>query len=191
MNIYFTASVSQKDQYGKYYSRIITLLESQGHKVIHSHITDHTPAGINAVDAEGRIKYYKQVLKWMSESDVVLAEISYPSTLNIGHEVTLALEKGKPVIGMYLTGHGSVFFEGIKSDKFVYEEYSSTTLEKVLSDALSFASDSADTRFNFLIPSRLLDYLDWVAKNQNTPRSVYLRNLIESDLAKNKKYSST
>ena len=188
MNIYFTASVSQRDSYGKEYQVITNLLKKLGHKVVHEHVTSSSLKEVYNSSHEENEKYYHQVQKWISEADIVVAEISYPSTLNIGHEVTLALDKSKPVIGLYRTGKGSAFFEGIKSEKFVYEEYTPQTLEKVLEDAVNFASESADTRFNFLIPSRLLDYLDWVAKNQNTPRSVYLRNLIEGDLAKNKKY---
>lgn len=188
MNIYFTAAIAQKEEYGKHYEQIIAILQKLGHEVVHQHITKRSLDDIKQYSEEHNIEHYKQVQRWISDADIVIAEASFPSTLNIGHEVTIALEKGKPVICLYFKDKFSTFFQSIKSEKFVYEEYTPQTLEKVLEDAVNFASESADTRFNFLIPSRLLDYLDWVAKNQNTPRSVYLRNLIEGDLAKNKKY---
>jgi hypothetical protein len=188
MNIYFTASISQREIYGDYYNKIINQLTKLGHKVIHEHITEHTPETISKVSKEGRIKYYKQVQKWISNADLVVAELSSPSTLNVGHEVSMALEKNKPVIGLFLQGRESAFLEGNKSDKFIYQEYTPQTLVNALREGLEYVQGNSDTRFNFIVPHKILEYLDWVALHKNLPRSVYLRNLIENDMRKNKDY---
>jgi hypothetical protein len=189
MNIYFTAAVSQKNLYGTSYEKIVSLLKEQGHNVISDHIISANKKIIDSATEEDRQEYYKKVLKWISDSDVIVAEISFPSTLNVGHEISLALEKGKTVIGLYNIGKASLFFKGIKSDKFIYQEYDEESLKDVLLEALDFAQETSDTRFNFLISPSLLEYLDWIAKNRRIPRSVYLRRLIEADRDKNKDYN--
>lgn len=188
MNVYFTASISQKNQYGKHYTKIVDTLKKFGHKIVHEHITSHSSEDVNRVSESGRIEFYKKVQKWISEADLVVAEVSYPSTLNVGHEITMALERGKPIIALYLQGKNSVFFDGLRSEKFIYEEYTPTTLESILKQSLDLAQDSSDVRFNFIISPSLLEYLDWIAKTKKLPRSVYLRKLIELDREKNKEY---
>ena len=37
-------------------------------------------------------------MKNISKADIVVVEISFPSTVNVGHELSLAMEKGKPVV---------------------------------------------------------------------------------------------
>lgn len=190
MTIYFTASILQKDALGKYYSQIVEILESMGHKVIHEHVTQKSLKNLDDLSEEQNGKYFQQVQKWISESDVIVAEVSFPSTLNIGHQVAMALEKGKSVICLYHQDRISRFFEAIKSDKLIYEEYTGSSLDHILKQSIDLALDTSDVRFNFIISPSLLEYLDWIAKNKKLPRSVYLRRLIEEDMAKNKGYKN-
>lgn len=190
MNIYFTAAVSLKEIYGENYSLIVHALEKLGHKVIHSHITESSLKSILETTEEQRVEFYKKVVKWMTEADLVVAEVSFPSTLNVGYEVSIALEKGKSVVGLYLAGTSSPLFDGMKTERFVYEKYTRETLDKVLQESLEYVQQNSDTRFNFIVPRKILEYLDWVAQHKNLPRSVYLRNLIEQDIKKNKEYKS-
>ncbi len=188
MKIYFVAALYQKPTLGTFYDRIVKTLLDAGHSVQHDHIT-----GVELKDLVGRPqlavrKYYRQALKWIAAAELVVVEASYPSTLNIGHEITLALEKGKTVIVLYKDGHNSLFLEGLHSDKLILVEYNEENLEKVLTDGLTYARDAVDSRFNFFISPRHIVYLDWVAKVKRIPRSVYLRQLIEHDRDANHEY---
>ena len=188
MKIYFTAAISQKPQYGVYYDRIVQCLEKLGHKVVHEHITKVSMQDVSSESDEKKVKYYRDVLRWITEADIVIAETSFPSTLNVGHEVSLSLEKGKPVIALHLKGKESVFFSGNQSEKLVYESYTESTLESVLESSLEYASDRQDVRFNFFVSPDIQQYLDWVAKYKRTPRAVYLRELLERDMRENKEW---
>lgn len=188
MTIYFTAAISQKNQYGEYYDKIVKVLEQQGHTVIHDHITDVSLNQIAIASEETRNEYYLKVLKWIAKADVIVAELSFPSTLNVGHEVTLALNKGKPVVGLYFKDKQSVFFQGLQSDKFIYQPYTSEDLEPTIISALDYSQEISDTRFNFFISPSLSHYLDWISSTKKIPRSVYLRQLIEEDREKNKEH---
>jgi hypothetical protein len=69
-------------------------------------------------------------------------------------------------------------------------KYDATNLREQLKCALSFAQNNVDTRFNFFISPSIGNYLDWISKNKNIPRSVYLRTLIEKDMVINKEYNA-
>jgi hypothetical protein len=118
----------------------------------------------------------------------MVTEASFPSTMNVGHEISLGLERGKVVIVLYEKGHTPALFYGLNSDKLMLVEYTRDNLEEVLLDAVTFARENTDARFNFFIAPRHIAYLDWVAKTRRIPRSVYLRQLIEEDKNANAEY---
>lgn len=189
MTIYFTASILQKDLYEEHYKKIVAALEAQGHKVLHEHITNVTLGQVYAANTDSeRISYYRKVQQWIAKADIVVAEMSFPSTVNIGHEVSMALEKGKAVIGLYVKGKESLFLRGVQADRFLYEQYDVESLPAILKSAIDYAQDQSDTRFNFFISPSLLQYLDWISQSKKIPRSVYLRMLIEHDRENNDEY---
>jgi len=160
-----------------------------GHKVMHERIIQAPLEEKRLYSEEKRKAHYKEVLKWISDADIVVGEVSYPSTLNIGHEIRLAIEKGKPVICLYSKDKESIFFEGIQSDRFVYELYDEQNLESILRTAIQFAQDQSDSRFNFFISPKHIAFLDTVSRERRIPKSVYLRELIEQDKHKNVEFT--
>ena len=183
MNIYFTAAIAQKKDLGNYYKRIIEILTREGHKVIQDTTTTTFEEAYNK-DDEQRVNYYKKILNWVNKSDLVVAEISFPSTANIGHEISLAIEKGKPVIALYFKEREPGLFLGLKTDKIIWVKYSERDLVNTLKYSLDEAKNQMDVRFNFFISPKIGAYLDWISKNRKLPRAVYLRKLIEEDMAK-------
>ncbi|MBI5358708.1 hypothetical protein HZB69_03755 [Candidatus Amesbacteria bacterium] len=187
MNIYFLASRTQTFTYGENYIQIVKSLEKLGHKVDSSYIqsTSNPEATSSDLTAE-----YKEFNRKIGEADLVVAELSFPSSVNIGYRVSLALEKKRHIIGLYLYGKHVPFFETIDSEKFIYEEYSLKSLENTLKQAIDLAMEKSDVRFNFILPPSLIEYLDFISTSERIPRSVYLRKLIEKDREKNSKYQS-
>jgi len=192
MKIYFSAAIYAKDKYGKYYDQIVKTLESLGHTVQHDQITGADFDDLKSRFSErtaGEDVFYKKVLKWINLSDIVVIEASFPSSLNIGHEITLSLEKGKPVVVLYKRGFDSIFLNGIHSDKLFLVEYTDENIIETVKDSIDYAKDQSDTRFNFFLPPSLMSYMDWISEKRKIPRSVYLRELIERDREKNREYN--
>jgi hypothetical protein len=177
------------DKYAENYRKIVSLLEKAGHQIKSDHILGANIGDILGEDDEKKIEYYKNFLKWLNSADAVIAEASFPSTVHIGHEISLALEKGKPVVVLYTKSKMPVFLQGVKSDKLFLLEYSLDDLGQVIDDALEDARDQMDVRFNFFVSPKIVGFLDWVAKKKKMPRAVYLRRLIEQDMEKNKDFS--
>lgn len=190
MKIYFAAAISQKETFGEMYLKIVKALQDGGHKVQHEHITKSTMQDVIIKSNDERVKYYQKALRWISAADVVVIEASFPSTLNIGHEITVSLNRGKPVIVLYKKGHDSFFLHGLTSDRLFLVEYTEDNISEVVKDSLEYAKDQADTRFNFFISPSLSHYLDWISQRLKVPRSVYLRRLIKEDRDKHPEYGA-
>ncbi|MBI2465491.1 hypothetical protein HYV64_05100 [Candidatus Shapirobacteria bacterium] len=188
MKIYFSGALYQKEKLLDSYRRIVELLRKEGYKVLEDTLSMPLDKALEMGD-EDRVRNYKNIVKWIDQADFSVIEGSFPSTLHIGHEITLALEKSKPVVVLYRTGAEPTVFRGLKDDRIIWAEYNDQNLEKVLVDAVEEAKKTADVRFNFFVSPKILAYLDWVAQKRMIPRSVYLRNLIEKEMRKNKEFN--
>ena len=187
MKIYFVASISGKQKLLKEYQFIVECLKELGHNITENTL-EPTVNYVYGLSEEDKSAYYKQMIGLIQGSDLVIAEVSHPS-LGVGHEISVALEKGKPVVALH-NGTGSAhLFEGMQSDKMIVIDYTLANLKAMLSDAIDFAKDQIDTRFNFFIAPRHAQYLDWISKHKKIPRSAYLRSLIKKDIQDNTEYT--
>jgi hypothetical protein len=184
MKIYFNAAVSSKPEYGKYYERIVQKLISMGHEVNADHILGYSLNEIVKRPGSELRTYYKDMVRKISQSEIMVAEVSFPSTVNVGHELSIAIARNKPILALHKKDRKPVLFWGLESDKFFNAEYDDLDLEKVLERAIDNLKDHTDTRFNFFISKKLLSYLDWISKNRRIPRAVYLRNLLNREMRK-------
>jgi len=187
MKIYFSASRFYREEYKKNYESIDKILEEKSATVFDSSKLRSVPLGFEMPDFEKK-KIYKEITKMMDKSDLCVFEASYPSTLHIGHEITLAMEKNKPVVVLYVKGREPILFRGIDDKKVWWVEYESNNLEEKLRSALDEAEKNFDVRFNFFVSPKILSYLDWIAQKRMIPRSVFLRNLIEREMKKDKEF---
>src|SRR3990167_2838450 len=141
MRIYFTASITAMDKYRVHYEKIIEYLRREGYDVQADHILKAELEVREHQDDEQKVNYYRNFLKSVGVSDIVVAEASYPSTVHIGHEISIALGKGKPVIVLYLKGKEPIFLKGITNDKLLMVEYTLETLESELKYVLEEAKE--------------------------------------------------
>lgn len=188
MLIYFFATTYQSASYPQNYLEIIRTIERLGHKVVYEPLEEDARQQQEAMSAEERQAYYRRFLQQVSKCDMVVAEVSYPSSINIGYRISIALEKNKPVLGLHTKGKASPFLDGNGSERFLYEEYTSATLKKTIERALNFAEQHSDARFNFFLSPRHINFLDFISRKRRIPKSVYLRELIERDRLANHDY---
>jgi hypothetical protein len=126
---------------------------------------------------------YQLMIRNIESTDFSIFEASFPSTLHIGHEITVAVNKGKPVIVLYYEKREPIMFHGIKSDRIIWVEYNEKNLLEKLEKSLVNAKKKVDVKFNFFIPRTLMIYLDWVTKEVGLNKSEYIRMLIEKEVS--------
>ncbi len=72
---------------------IVSMLKELGHKVLTEHVAQGTPEPLSCEEV------YRRNIKLLSECDLVVAEVSYPSH-GVGFEVCKALSMEKRVIAV-------------------------------------------------------------------------------------------
>jgi len=189
MKVFFSGSRNFKEEYGKRYQEIIRVLKSEGLEVFDNTVI-RIPKEVVKFPEEEKVAIYHNFVKLMDKSEVCVFEASYPSTIHIGHEITLAIEKNKPVIILYSDKPGCepMLFRGLNSERVIWVSYNEENVSELLKEALNKAKKIIDVRFNFFVSPKILNYLDWVAQKRMIPRSVFLRNLIEREMKKDKEF---
>jgi hypothetical protein len=189
MKIYFTASISGKKELVNNYKAIVKSLEDLGNTVIASHILGVNAKDLEKESKEERVKHFNKVKKWIGSSEMMVAEVSHSST-NVGYEISLALEKEKPVLALYIENKAPVLLVGISYDRLALIPYKVNDLKNILKSNIEDLKEQMDVRFNFFISPEIGIYLDWISKHRRIPRAVFLRRLIEEHMQKNKEYKS-
>lgn len=185
MKVYFSAARVFKDELLENYNQILEALKDSGCKVFENTV-NHKPKSTLDMSDDEKISNYKQIINWIDKSDFCVMEASFPSTLHIGHEITISIEKNKPTIVLYEKGKMPAQFMGLKNDRLIWVEYELTRVQEALVKAIEVAGSLMDVRFNFFVSPKILNYLDWVAQKRMVPRSVFLRGLIERQMKKDK-----
>ncbi len=173
---------------GDEYTAIYDVIEGLGHQHVTDFITTVEPKDFYNATQKEKVNHYKEMVKSVKKADAIILETSLHS-LAVGHLANLALDFGKPVVALHLKRKEPYFLSGVENDKLIVEEYGLSNIKSVLKNALEYASDQMDTRFNFFISPKIGNYLDWIAKKMKMPRAVYLRKLIEKDMGENQEYS--
>ena len=181
MNIYFTASIVGKKEYQANYEAIISALKAKGNTVQSEHIMNITEPEIHMKTREERLKFHKKLEQWIQSSDFMFVESSFPS-ISVGYEISLALQYRKPVLMLYSVGDPPSLFAYHEDEKILCEKYTLSSVDSIVDDFLHFVQGEADTRFTFFISSKQSAHLAKQAKKLRMPKSVYLRNLIDSDM---------
>ncbi len=182
MKIYFTASLIGKNKYNQAYQAIVSNLKKTNHQVL-ERILKTDPLQPEKENENQTKKIYQQIIAMLRQASIVVAEISQPSA-SVGHEISLALENNQPVIALYQQGTGAKLLEGYPGEKLQMLCYDQHNLQPLLNSAVEQASSQVDVRFNFFITAKMMAYLDWIAKERKIPRSVFLRHLLEKEMAK-------
>lgn len=129
----------------------------------------------------------ERILKELKSADICVFETSLPS-LSVGYLINMSIDLGKQVIVLTQKNSPSFVLGWVKSDALSVVKYTSENVNKVLEESLKRAEENSDVRFNFFVSSKILNYLDFVAKKRMIPRSVFLRNLIEKEMKKDTEY---
>ena len=101
MNIYFACSITGGRQDELVYQKLVSALQQYGH-----HVPTASLASPDVMPLEGVVspqEVYARDVRWITESDFLLAEVSTPSH-GVGYEIGYALSLGKRVLCLYRKG---------------------------------------------------------------------------------------
>ena len=189
MKIYFIASSRLVEANPGLYKTMYSYLSAEA-KMVSDKVMKWIKSGVKDISgAPLKVKKinYRDSLDSVKKADVVVMEVSGHS-MSMGYLISKALEMNKPVIGLHKKEHVPNFIKGISDPKLIICEYHEDDVEEIIEKALKKANSLVDVRFNFFVNSKILSYLDWVSQKKMLPRSVFLRNLIEHEMKKDKEF---
>lgn len=181
MRAYFTASIVGRKYHLTNYQKISDILKSKDVDASDNHVLNVSEKDIQMQTKAERLKFHRTLEDAINSSDFLIAETSFPS-ISVGYEISMALDRGKPVLILYSEGDAPALFAFHENEKIVCEKYTAETLPAIITDFLHFVRGEADTRFTFFISSKQASYLAKMGKKHRVPKSVYLRSLIDTDM---------
>ena len=190
MKVFFVASPRSANKDPELYKKIYKTIQDNCAKMVDDMVLGFTKTILNDFynrTHKERVEHFKNTMDSVKKSDVVVVEVSEHS-MSMGYIVNKALEASKPVIAIYLEGKDPYFFSGIEDPKLLILSYTKLNFEQKIKEAFKRIKDLSDVRFNFFVSPKILNYLDWVAQKRMIPRSVFLRNLIEREMKKEKDF---
>ncbi|KAB5581942.1 hypothetical protein PHYPO_G00181420 [Pangasianodon hypophthalmus] len=138
MNIYFCGSIRGGRQDVKIYQKIVKKLQNYG-QVLTEHVThdDISEKGENALP-EGDAAIYDRDMEWLTQSDVVVAEVTQPS-FGVGYEIGQAMAMKKRILCLFRPSSGKVLSAMIRgaegklgSSHFQVLDYAEEEVEGIL-----------------------------------------------------------
>lgn len=191
MQVYFVASsrlvAKEMDLHGKIYEIL-----ADGNKMVSDKVMKWIKSGVRDLSKESlkfKRENYEQAIKSLKKAELVVIEVSGHS-MSGGYLISQALDMNKPVIALYKSNSKPIFIAGINNKRLFLVEYDKDNVEQVLKKALKDVSSLIDVRFNFFVSPKILTYLDWVGQKRMIPKSVFLRNLIEKEMRKEKEFKN-
>lgn len=157
---------------------------------VHTYSTDTGKDAVRNVynaSEESMQNLYSEAVRALGEADIIVLELSVHSFTQ-GYLVKKALDQGKPVIGLHHDTTHVAFALGIEDENFQTYSYNLENSKQVLKDALSFALEKTDIRFNMMLSSKLNTYLKWAARDLKVTRASFVRNLLQQHLETNQRY---
>lgn len=172
------------------YQKIIDLVVEHGHQIKADHIIKASPKVVQARSAQDDERYYQKLTDGMRRCDGVFIEATHPS-LSVGYFLAQAASLNKPVVVFYSGPEEPHLLKTLEvtNDKLAVVRYTDLIeLKREVPLMLDFVTEVQDLRFNFFISPSLANYLEKVSRQKRMPRSVYLRRLIDQDMAQNDNY---
>lgn len=165
--------------------RIYDLIKKFGYGHTSDFVTNVNPEQFYMLSTKEFNVHHKKTLKDIGRADVCVFEASIHS-LSVGYLASYALDIGKSVVVLSKDRDLPLLFRLVESEDLFFVYYDAKTLEKELKRALEAAVGRVDVRFNFFISAEMAAYLDKVAKKRRVPRSVFIRELIEAEMKRDR-----
>jgi hypothetical protein len=186
MKVCFACSTSELQSRKDTYRKICALIQELGHVITRDWLEEAIRiVENNAINTLDREEVYNKVLGSILASDVMIIEGTVAS-FSVGHQVTLALSKGKPTLFLVKKKIASkkprkiekTFLTGITSPLLTVAEYDDTNLADILNDFLNNNGGRPLVKFNIVLTKEIENYLNWASFTHKLNKSEFIRNLI-------------
>lgn len=188
MKVFFTATYSGKNVFGKYYQTIYDQIENLGYNHVDNEVVNISYEEFLKRMKQGReaqVLNFQNKMECIQRADLCVVESSVHG-FGSGFIVQRALDLGKPTLVLYYKDNVPFLFNGIQDEKLIVRSYDESNYKKIIRDALQLAREKRDKRFNFFLSPKLLNYIEEASKARSITKSKLIRDMIVKDMKENK-----
>jgi len=182
MKVYFSSSPRGKTELLEKFKELRQYILDLHYTINHDFLTQDDEHYYSKDQTELASQFKKSMVD-LKRADIAVFEVSTHS-LGVGFLINKALEFGVSTVVLHLPDRSPVFLEGIENRLLQVVEYTPANAKKTLEKALKNAEAMVETRFNFFISTKQEQFLDRISRDRKIPKSAYLRNLLNREMAK-------
>lgn len=184
MKVFFSSSTSQLEKYFPIYKLICDTITNSNNELTR----DWLDEALKTVQKKTKVDFeemYDDIISSILEADVGIVEGTIKG-LSTGHQMTIALQKGKPLLYLHqFNGKDRFPFmaKGAESELLVEKVYANKKeIPKIVKNFLDSQRKGKRVRFNLVLTSLENNYLEWVSFSYHKTKTDIIRELIENQL---------
>ncbi len=194
MKAHFTCSTNEFEEHFELYKTIRKVILQIGIKITRDWIYEEISLRKKGIKRYS-VDVYEKTIQAILDADVVIIEGSIPS-FHIGHQITIALQKNKPVLLLtqkleegkwpFITTFHN---EHNKRNLLHVKKYTKRSLKTIIKRFLKEYKKGPLVRFNLFLDNTVDSYLDWASFTYRKSKSEIIRDLIKRNIdSVDKKY---
>jgi hypothetical protein len=189
MKVFFTASLSEREKYKKYYDTVVKTVQKND-EIISLEVQEYShliPKDIIKSIPKNEL-HYTWLKKGIKKSNCVIIDASRDS-FRLGHEATLALLYNKPVLCLSDKKDYSYVIINPKFYAAVYKD--EKEVASIVGNFLQLVKRKhMGLRKNIYITSEYANFLNWYSKSNSKNDSEVIRELIKNLMEQNPEYEN-
>lgn len=137
-------------------------------------------------------RLYSEVVSAILMADVMIIEGTVNS-ISLGHQLSYALEKNKPVLFLTQEPHdqlNNLFICGVKTSLLTVKNYTKDNLAHIITDYLAQDNGDKKVRFNLVIDKPQDNYLEWAAFTGQRSKTEIIKQAINKLIQSDKQYQT-
>jgi len=182
MKVFFTCSTKDISKHGKNYIAIRDEILSLGHKIERDWINYSINVAQRNIPDIPTYRIYSDVMGAITTADVVIVDASVRS-MSLGHQLTYALQKSKPVLLVRTHNENTknkLFIEGSENNDLVIETYKNKNdIKRVLKSFFNKYDNKTVKRFNLVLSGAEDSYISWAAFNNKKTKTEIIQVAID------------
>jgi hypothetical protein len=170
---YFSATSPKNAQKRSQYFEILQIIKKQGGLISYNWLEDKVVLNPDQI--------YDKSLKGIKGADLLVAEISSPSTA-VGQQISLAISWKIPVIVLYKKDNIRIsrFTLGMESSYLYTYKYTQSELTEILKKGIERALKKKFVKFNFIATKDISGFLEKDSNARNISKSELLREIVRA-----------
>lgn len=192
MTIFFTCSTTDLAKFKDFYQETRESILALGHTINR----DWLEYSLNALKSNKKDvpprSVYQEVMAAIITADLVVADVTVGS-MSIGHQITFALQKRKPVLLLQQTTDGKdpkkLFICGAKSPLLLIKGYKNKSeIKKIIKDFTNKFKSRPKTRFNLVLNRAQDSFVEWASFQYKKSKTEIIQDAIGEKLERDNQF---